>query len=203
MQISFDFIKIDFWNGEQVQLFVDGRLVWTRSFFSNPNATVREPQICGRDDPLGFRGETLVPVNVTVPHSHPNVSISLSLYYNGTSNGTRSVSPRSLDSWWGLRRVYVRTLPRGFSWRKVDAKHVGGGAPSPRAHHASAQFRETMFVFGGSTARVVPSLESDVMVFTNHRALNDTKLGDLWAFNTTSETWHALVPSIAEQARDR
>ena len=207
VQISFDFIKIDFWNGEQVQLFVDGSLVWTRSFFSNPNATVREPQICGRDDPPGFRGETLVPVNVTVPHSRPNVSISLSLYYNGTSNGTSngtwSVSSRSLDSWWGLRRVYVRTLPRGFSWRKVDAKHVGGGAPSPRAHHASAQFRETMFVFGGSTARVVPTLESDVLVFTNHGVLNDTKLGDLWAFNTTSETWHALAPSIAEQARDR
>jgi hypothetical protein len=60
-----------------------------------------------------------------------------------------------------------------------------------------------MFVFGGSTARMVPTLESDALVFTNPEALNDTKLGDLWAFNTTSETWHALVPSIAEQARDR
>jgi len=227
VQISFDFIKIDFWNGEQVQLFVDGSLVWARSFSSNPDAAVREPQICGRDDPPGFRGETLVPVNVTVPHSGPNMSISLRLRYNDTapsaspanasnvsssnslnasnasSSSTSSAGPRSLDSWWGLRRVYVRTLPQGFAWRRVKAKHAGDGVPAPRAHHAAAQFREMMFVFGGSTAQVVPTLNSEVMVFTDHSALNDTKLGDLWAFNTTSETWHALEPSIDEQARDR
>ena len=108
-----------------------------------------------------------------------------------------------VDSWWGLRRVYVRTLPQGFTWRRVKAKHAGDGVPAPRAHHAAAQFREMMFVFGGSTAQVVPTLNSEVMVFTDHSALNDTKLGDLWAFNTTSETWHALEPSIDEQARDR
>ena len=42
-----------------------------------------------------------------------------------------------------LRKVHVRTLPNGYSWRKVI---VSGGAPPARTHHAAAQFREMMCV---------------------------------------------------------
>ena len=191
VQISFDFIKIDFWDGQEAQMFVDGGLVWSQPFRSNTNWTAsQEAQVCGRNDPPGFRGERLVTVNVTVPHVRPNVSITFRL---NISNSTTSTS---VDCWWGLRKMYVRTLPAGFTWRKVAGK---GEAPSPRAHHAAALFREMMFVFGGSTATSVPGYVDEAGVFLNHTASNDTKLADLYAFNTTSETWVPITATIAEQ----
>jgi len=57
VQITFDFIKIDFWDGQQIELSIDGNVVWSREFRSQPNATTQEPEVCGRDDPPGFRGE--------------------------------------------------------------------------------------------------------------------------------------------------
>ena len=57
-------------------------------------------------------------------------------------------------------------------------------------------------MFGGSTAQVVPSLEAEATVFTNLSSIADTKLGDLWAFNTSSGTWSEVTQTIAEQARD-
>jgi len=231
VQISFDFVKIDFWDGQEIQLSVDGRMVWSRQFRSLSNATIHEPQICGRDDPPGFRGETLVHVNVTVPHANATVTLSLRLYTpppNTTEMNTTTTSVdtstnvtatttttttsdssamsdsyTSRDCWWGLRRVHVRTLPRGFAWREV---HVRGSMPSARAHHAAAHFREVMFVFGGSSAQAVPSLENESLVFTNFSGMSDTKLGDLWSFNTTSETWdmiHVAEANLTLQPPDR
>ena len=135
--------------------------------------------------------QTLVAVNVTVEHTEPTVNITLQLAnpHNGTS----------VDSWWGLRRVYVRTLPSGFTWRTVATK---GDAPSARAHHAAALFREMMFVFGGSTAPATPVLQEEARVFTDAASLLDTKLADLYAFNTTSETWIKINATLAEQTRD-
>jgi len=135
--------------------------------------------------------QTLVAVNVTVAHSRASVNISLQLAnpHNGSS----------VDSWWGIRRVHVRTLPSGFAWRTVSQK---GDIPSARAHHAAALFQEMMFVYGGSTAVTTPNLQDEASVFTDATIL-DTKLADLYAFNTTSETWHKIDPALAEQARDK
>jgi hypothetical protein len=188
VRITFDFIKIDFWDGQFAELSVDGQAVWSRQFRSNTTSK-EEKQVCGRDDPPGFRGENIVQVNLTVPHISPSVELSFRL---DKANGT------SRDSWWGLRKMHVRTLPSGFTWREVADK---GDKPPARVHHAAAQYREMMYVFGGSTAATVPSVASDPIMFTNFSSMNDSKLGDLYVFNTTSETW-AVISAQVESTRD-
>ena len=56
---------------------------------------------------------------------------------------------------------------------------------------------------GGSTAEHVLPFENETVAFTNYSAMRDTKLGDMFVFNTTSETWHPVALALASQARDR
>ena len=73
--------------------------------------------------------------------------------------------------------------------------------PGPRSEASAVQHDGMMYVFGGSTAATVPSVASDPIMFTNFSSMNDSKLGDLYVFNTTSETW-AVISAQVESTRD-
>mmetsp|Transcript_18597 Transcript_18597/g.61081 ORF Transcript_18597/g.61081 Transcript_18597/m.61081 type:complete len:1012 (-) Transcript_18597:1981-5016(-) len=176
VSLSFDFIKIDLWQGATAQLLVDQTLVWSQSLYSN----ITDRNECGEQAAGGLLGERRIKVNVTLPHN----SSTLRLTINVTS-----ADPNELDLWWGIKGMRVRTLPRGFSWSEVKQE---GARPEARSHHAAVMFQERMFLFGGRVPSQVLPVQESLLPYLNLSLQLDVKLGDFFSFNTSSNVWTSL-----------
>ena len=71
LTISFEFVKLDTWDGEAAKLFVDDALVWTQAIGSSSGAALYgSATICGLTT-----ADAVIPVTITVPHDEAMAKI--------------------------------------------------------------------------------------------------------------------------------
>jgi hypothetical protein len=79
LTISFEFVKLDTWDGEQARLFVDDALVWTQSIGSTSGAALYgTANICG-----ATTADAIIPVTITVPHDEAMAELRFSSTLDG------------------------------------------------------------------------------------------------------------------------
>ena len=118
LTIEFDWIKIDSWDSESGQLYVDGTLVWSKTYLYS-NGT----QVCG-----GTAGNWLEQkerIKVVVPHTAATAKL----------RWTSSLDQAASDESWALDNVYVTTAntypavcPNGGGDCNDNASGVNPGA---------------------------------------------------------------------------
>jgi len=91
LTIRFDFVKIDSWDGESGQLWVDGKLVWSKAYSGAGTP------LCGS----GNSGwvELVDKITVTIAHSAPTAKIEF----------TSTLDQTAADESWGVDNVIVST----------------------------------------------------------------------------------------------
>lgn len=87
--ISFEFARIDSWDGEHAKLYVDDVLVWSDDFTHSTSGT---SSWCG-----GTWNDKLIPITVRVAHDEDTAKLRF----------TSTLNQDSTDESWGLRSVSV------------------------------------------------------------------------------------------------
>ena len=119
LTISFEFVKLDTWDGEAAKLFVDDALVWTQAIgATSGTALYGAATLCG-----GTTADAIIPVTITVPHDETTAKIRFTTTldelatneacaYARTSSVSHAMPDQLLRVAHGLLHAHTETPPQ-------------------------------------------------------------------------------------------